>query len=75
MMASLGLAAISVDPEARFHQLPLQGLTISSDSQALELCCGSGQATKFLVQSSQNVMGLDVSPLSFRKSQAECPSS
>ncbi|HEY9612447.1 class I SAM-dependent methyltransferase [Allocoleopsis sp.] len=67
------LAALSVGGEARFHQLPLQGLTISLESQVLDLCCGSGQATQFLVQSSQNVTGLDVSPVSLERAKRNVP--
>jgi demethylmenaquinone methyltransferase/2-methoxy-6-polyprenyl-1,4-benzoquinol methylase len=36
------LAALSVGGEMRFHQLPLQGLKISSDSKVLDLCCRLG---------------------------------
>ncbi len=46
------LAALAVGGEATFRQLPLQGLTFNSDTQILDLCCGSGQATEFLVQCS-----------------------
>ncbi len=67
------LAAISVGGEGRFHQLPLQGLIISSESQVLDLCCGSGQATKYLVEYSQNVIGLDVSPVSLQRAQRNVP--
>lgn len=67
------LAAISVGGEVRFHQLPLQGLTISLDSQVLDLCCGSGQATQFLVQYSQDVTGLDVSPVSLQRAKRNVP--
>jgi demethylmenaquinone methyltransferase/2-methoxy-6-polyprenyl-1,4-benzoquinol methylase len=49
------LAALSVGGEAKFHQLPLQELTIPSDYAVLELCCGTGQVTYYLVQYSQNV--------------------
>lgn len=56
------LAALSVGGEARFHQLPLQGLTIGSETKVLDLCGGSGQAAQFLVQYSQDVIGLDASP-------------
>ncbi len=58
------LLALSLAGEARLRQLALQGLTIHSDTQILDLCCGSGQATQFLVKSSQNVTGLDASPKS-----------
>lgn len=67
------LAALSVGGEARFRQLALQGLTIDSDTQVLDLCCGSGQATHFLVKYSQNVIGLDASPLSLQRAQRNVP--
>ena len=67
------LAALSVGGETRFHQLPLQGLKISSDSKVLDLCCGSGQATRFLVQYSQDVTGLDISPVSLERAQRNVP--
>lgn len=67
------LAALAVGGEARFHQLPLQDLTISSDSQILDLCCGSGQATQYLVQYSQNVTGLDISLLSLERARQNVP--
>ncbi|BAY31970.1 UbiE/COQ5 methyltransferase [Nostoc carneum NIES-2107] len=69
-----GLAALSVGGESRFRQLALQGLTISSDSKILDLCCGSGQATQFLVKLSQNVTGLDASPLSLKRAKQNVPS-
>jgi demethylmenaquinone methyltransferase/2-methoxy-6-polyprenyl-1,4-benzoquinol methylase len=68
-----GLAALTVGGEGRFRQLALQGLTIDSDSQILDLCCGSGQATAFLVQLSQNVTGLDASPLSLKRARKNVP--
>lgn len=67
------LAALSVGGEARFRQLALQGLTIYSENQVLDLCCGSGQSTQFLVKSSQNVTGLDASPFSLRRAQQNVP--
>jgi ubiquinone/menaquinone biosynthesis C-methylase UbiE len=69
-----GLAAFSVGGEARFRQLALQGLTIHSDTKILDLCCGSGQTTQFLVKYSQNVTGLDASPLSLKRAQQNVPS-
>ena len=65
------LAALSVGGEARFRQLALQGLTINSDTQVLDLCCGSGQTTQFLVKLSQNVTGLDASPEVFATGAAK----
>ncbi|AFY48218.1 methylase involved in ubiquinone/menaquinone biosynthesis [Nostoc sp. PCC 7524] len=67
------VAAISVGGEARFRQLALQGLTIHSDTHILDLCCGSGQATQFLVKYSQNVTGLDASPLSLQRARQNVP--
>ncbi|MBN3909714.1 MAG: class I SAM-dependent methyltransferase [Nostoc sp. NMS1] len=67
------LAALSVGGEARFRQLALQGLTIHSDTQILDLCCGSGQTTQFLVKLSQNVTGLDASPKSLQRAQLNVP--
>lgn len=67
------LAALGVGGEGRFRQLALQGLTIDPDTKILDLCCGSGQATQVLVQHSQNVTGLDASPLSIRRAQQNVP--
>ncbi len=67
------LAALSVGGEARFHKLPLQGLKFSSESKVLDLCCGSGQATQYLVQYSQDVTGLDISPVSLKRAQRNVP--
>ncbi|MEH2151648.1 class I SAM-dependent methyltransferase [Nostoc sp.] len=67
------LAAFSVGGEARFRQLALQGLTIHSDTQVLDLCCGSGQTTEFLVKLSQNVTGLDASPKSLQRARLNVP--
>lgn len=68
------LAALAVGGEGRFRQLPLQGLTFHSDTQILDLCCGSGQATQYLVKLSQNVTGLDASPLSLKRARQNVPS-
>ncbi|MEH2253674.1 class I SAM-dependent methyltransferase [Nostoc sp.] len=67
------LAALSLGGEARFRQLALQGLTIHSDTQVLDLCCGSGQTTEFLVRFSQNVTGLDASPKSLQRARQNVP--
>jgi len=68
-----GVAALSVGGEARFHQLPLQGLKIHPETKVLDLCCGSGQATKFLVNFSNNVTGLDVSLVSLERARTNVP--
>lgn len=68
-----GLAALSVGGEARFRRLALQGLNIQPDTKILDLCCGSGQATQVLVEYSQQVTGLDASPLSLKRAGRNVP--
>lgn len=67
------LAALSVGGENRFRELALTGLTLNPQTQVLDLCCGSGQATSVLVKYSQNVTGLDASPLSLKRAQNNVP--
>jgi demethylmenaquinone methyltransferase/2-methoxy-6-polyprenyl-1,4-benzoquinol methylase len=67
------LTALSIGGEARFRQLALQGLAIHPDTKILDLCCGSGQATQFLIKYSQNVTGLDASPLSLKRARQNVP--
>ncbi len=67
------VAALSVGGETRFHGLPLQGFKIYPEMMVLDLCCGSGQATKFLVKFSNNVTGLDVSLVSLERAQTNVP--
>ncbi len=67
------LAAFSVGGETRFRQLPLQGLSITADMRILDLCCGSGQTTQFLVAYAHHVTGLDASPRSIRRAQENVP--
>jgi len=67
------LAPVTVGGEPRFRQLALQNLKLQSDTQILDLCCGSGQVTRFLVNFSENVTGLDASPLSIQRAQKNVP--
>ncbi|HBL12756.1 MAG TPA: SAM-dependent methyltransferase [Cyanobacteria bacterium UBA11162] len=67
------LSALAVGGEKRFHHLPLQNLTITHETRVLDLCCGSGQATRFLVEYSQNVTGLDVSLVSLQRAKRNVP--
>ncbi len=67
------VAALSVGGEARFRQLALNGLTIEPDTKVLDLCCGSGQTTQFLVRRSRLVTGLDASPLSIQRAKQNVP--
>ena len=54
---------MSVGPEARLGQLAWENLTISAETKVLDFGCSSRQTTQFLVQYSQDVTGLDASPL------------
>ena len=67
------LATLGVGGENRFHQLPLQGLTLNPETCILDLCCGGGQATQFLVQKSQKVTGLDASPVALKRAALIVP--
>lgn len=67
------LAALSVGGEKRFRHLALQGLQINSDTEVLDLCCGAGQTTQFLVQFSRRVTGLDASPIALQRAAANVP--
>ncbi|MEB3355174.1 MAG: class I SAM-dependent methyltransferase [Synechococcales bacterium] len=67
------LSALSVGGEARFRQLALNGVTILPNTKVLDLCCGSGQTTQFLVARSQQVTGLDASPLSLERARKNVP--
>jgi ubiquinone/menaquinone biosynthesis C-methylase UbiE len=67
------LAALSVGGEPRFRQLALEGLDIRPETRVLDLCCGSGQATRLLVGRSHHVIGLDASPLSIQRAVRNVP--
>lgn len=66
-------AALSVGGEKRFRHLALKGLTIHSEMKILDLCCGSGQTTQFLVNYSKQVTGLDASPRSLQRARKNVP--
>ncbi|NJL87965.1 MAG: class I SAM-dependent methyltransferase [Leptolyngbyaceae cyanobacterium SM1_1_3] len=66
-------AALSVGGERRFRHLTLQELAVSPESQVLDLCCGSGQTTQFLVEFSDHVTGLDASPRSLERAKHNVP--
>ncbi len=66
-------AALTVGGEDRFRTLALQGLTITSTTAVLDLCCGSGQTTRFLTHYSDHVTGLDASPRSLQRARHNVP--
>jgi ubiquinone/menaquinone biosynthesis C-methylase UbiE len=67
------LATVTVGGETKFHQLALTGLEISPDMRVLDLCCGNGQATRFLVTRSAQVIGLDASPNAIEQASQKVP--
>jgi ubiquinone/menaquinone biosynthesis C-methylase UbiE len=69
----VGISALSVGGEAQFRKLPMQGLNIASEDRVLDLCCGSGQATRFLVERSRNVVGLDCDPIAIERAKQRVP--
>lgn len=67
------LAALGVGGEKRFRQLALANLEIDRHTQVLDLCCGAGQTTQFLVQKSDHVTGLDISPVALTRAKNNVP--
>jgi ubiquinone/menaquinone biosynthesis C-methylase UbiE len=67
------VAAIPVGGDDKFRRLFLRDLTIQPNTKVLDLCCGSGQATEILVEFSQDVTGLDASPLSLKRATKNVP--
>ncbi|MBE9222756.1 class I SAM-dependent methyltransferase [Cyanobacterium stanieri LEGE 03274] len=67
------IAALPVGGEKRFRHLALENITIDKDTKILDLCCGKGQTTRFLVQYSQGVTGLDISPLALQEAKKNVP--
>ncbi|MDB9314965.1 class I SAM-dependent methyltransferase [Spirulina sp. CS-785/01] len=67
------VAAVAVGGEKRFRQLPLQNVKISKDTPVLDLCCGGGQVTRYLVQYSDQVTGLDASPWAVQRAKGNVP--
>ena len=65
--------ALLVGGHRRFHQLPLEGLAISQEDRVLDLCCGRGEATEFLLETSDHVIGLDASPKAIAYAQVHVP--
>lgn len=67
------LATLAVGGERRFRQLALTGLAIDRETKILDLCCGAGQTTEFLVGLSDRVTGLDASPVAIERASRSVP--
>lgn len=69
----VGISSLPVGGERRFRQLPMQGLKFLPEDQVLDLCCGSGQATHYLVSRSPHVVGLDCDPVAIKRAKKRVP--
>lgn len=67
------LSALTVGGETRFRQLALKNLPTENNPNILDLCCGAGQTTKFLTQYSDQVTGLDLSPVAIARAKENVP--
>jgi demethylmenaquinone methyltransferase/2-methoxy-6-polyprenyl-1,4-benzoquinol methylase len=67
------LASLGVGGEKRFRHLALDGLNITPETEILDLCCGAGQTTRFLVELSDRVTGLDISPIALKRAAQSVP--
>ncbi|MEA5511509.1 class I SAM-dependent methyltransferase [Crocosphaera sp. UHCC 0190] len=67
------LSALPVGGEEKFRHLALEGLTITPDTKILDLCCGGGQTTRFLVEKSNDVTGLDASATAISRAKKNVP--
>jgi ubiquinone/menaquinone biosynthesis C-methylase UbiE len=68
-----GTATLAVGGEKHFRHLALQGISLTPEARVLDLCCGSGQTTRFLVEQTNQVVGLDASPLSIQRAKQNVP--
>lgn len=66
-------AALAVGGEKRFRHLALEGVNLTPEAKVLDLCCGCGQTTQFLVNYSNQVIGLDASPKSVARAKVNVP--
>ena len=67
------VAALAVGGEGRFRQLALQDIDWRPETRVLDLCCGWGQTTAFLVERSPWVTGLDASPKALARARSAVP--
>ncbi|MEB3251824.1 MAG: class I SAM-dependent methyltransferase [Cyanobacteriota bacterium] len=66
-------AALTVGGERRFRGLALQNIVLTPTSVVLDLCCGGGQTTDFLIRSGAQVTGLDASPRAIERARHRVP--
>ena len=66
-------SSLAVGGEKRFRSLSLQGIKIDTNINILDLCCGSGQTTQFLVEKSSKVTGIDASSTAIERAKKIVP--
>ncbi|MGK7939967.1 MAG: class I SAM-dependent methyltransferase [Crocosphaera sp.] len=66
-------SSLVVGGEKRFRGLCLEGIKIDANTKILDLCCGSGQTTQFLVKKSSQVTGLDASSIAIERAKKIVP--
>ncbi len=67
------ISSLAVGGEKRFRSLSLKGINIDNNTKILDLCCGSGQTTEFLVKKSSQVTGLDASSTAIERAKQVVP--
>ncbi|EAZ90554.1 class I SAM-dependent methyltransferase [Crocosphaera chwakensis] len=67
------LSSLAVGGEKRFRSLSIEGINIDCNTKILDLCCGSGQTTEFLVKKSSQVTGLDASSIAIERAKQVVP--
>lgn len=69
----VGTTSLAVGGEPRFRQLPLEQLELHPEMKILDLCCGSGQGTQYLVRRSRYVIGLDADAVPLERAKQRVP--
>jgi len=67
------LATLPLGGVAKFRHLPLDGLEIQPEMQILDLCCGNGRTTQFLITQSTHVTGLDTAVAALAQAPQTAP--
>ena len=69
----VGISSLPVGGERQFRLLPIKTVDIQYHDRVLDLCCGSGQATQYLVRRSQAVVGLDCDRIAIKRAKQRVP--
>jgi ubiquinone/menaquinone biosynthesis C-methylase UbiE len=72
--AIASVAALLVGGDRRFRRVTWDSLNLPVNSQVLDLCCGPGGATRYLVQDFAQVTALDASEVGLKRVAQKAPS-